>query len=127
MLSTPKLIPDLTPILAKGDKRCSYLPPADDEIRMLDFRDEVLVGAFLLRNTFVADTFAQATPKDIEELVEVGQSGHICPYFGSRRAIPQAQVGITAFRLFHYIIADSSCSWSSSRIIFFCRRQREKP
>ncbi|KAJ3553369.1 hypothetical protein NM688_g3650 [Phlebia brevispora] len=60
---------------AKGDKRCTYLPPVDDELRMLDFRDQVL-----------------AVPKDIEELVEVGESSHICPYFGSRRAIAQAQV-----------------------------------
>lgn len=27
----------------KGDKRCPYLPPADDETKMLDFRDQVLV------------------------------------------------------------------------------------
>lgn len=27
----------------KGDKRCPYLPPADDEATMLDFKDQILV------------------------------------------------------------------------------------
>ena len=35
---------------------------------------------------------SQATPKDIEDLVISGQDVQTCPYFGSRRAIPQAQV-----------------------------------
>lgn len=34
----------------------------------------------------------QASPKDIEDLAEAGRLAHICPYFGSRRAIPQAEV-----------------------------------
>lgn len=33
----------------------------------------------------------QAIPKDIEELVDAGKSTNICPYFGSRRAIRQAE------------------------------------
>ena len=37
-------------------------------------------------------TSLQATPKDIEELCQAGQEADTCPYFGSRRAIPQAQV-----------------------------------
>ena len=34
----------------------------------------------------------QATPKDIEELVSLGQELKTCPYFASRRAIPAAQI-----------------------------------
>lgn len=50
-------------------------PPMDDETRMLDLRDQIL-----------------AAPKDIEDLVLTGQASETCPYFGTRRAIPQAQV-----------------------------------
>lgn len=35
----------LTQFLGKGDARCPYLPPLDDEVRMLDFRDQVLVNS----------------------------------------------------------------------------------
>lgn len=35
---------------------------------------------------------SQASAKDIEELAEVGRMTQTCPYFGSRRAIPQAEV-----------------------------------
>ncbi|KAJ7264002.1 DNA repair helicase [Mycena haematopus] len=59
----------------KGDKRCPYLPPLGEDIRMLDFRDQIL-----------------ASPKDIEDLASVGRLAHVCPYFGSRRAIPQAEL-----------------------------------
>ena len=37
---------------------------------------------------------SQASAKDIEELAEVGRMTQTCPYFGSRRAIPQAEVCI---------------------------------
>lgn len=59
----------------KGDKRCPYLPLPEEDIKMIDFRDQVL-----------------AAPKDIEDLAEVGRMAETCPYFGSRRAIPQAEV-----------------------------------
>lgn len=42
---------------------------------MLDLRDHIL-----------------ATPRDIEDLLELGKELGTCPYYGSRRAIPQAQV-----------------------------------
>ncbi|KAF8208705.1 DNA repair helicase [Mycena galopus ATCC 62051] len=58
----------------KGDNRCQYLPPLGEDTRMLDFRDQIL-----------------ASPKDIEDLASVGRLAHTCPYFGSRRAIPQAE------------------------------------
>jgi chromosome transmission fidelity protein 1 len=28
----------------KGDRRCQFLPPLDDETRILDFRDQILVS-----------------------------------------------------------------------------------
>ncbi|KXN88150.1 ATP-dependent RNA helicase chl1 [Leucoagaricus sp. SymC.cos] len=59
----------------KGDRRCPHLPPLDEDIRMIDFRDQIL-----------------AAPKDIEDLAEAGRIADTCPYFGSRRAIPQAEV-----------------------------------
>ncbi|KAK7691295.1 hypothetical protein QCA50_004689 [Cerrena zonata] len=66
----------------KGDKRCQFLPPADDPVQMLDFRDQVL-----------------ATPKDIEDLVVSGKSAQICPYFGTRRGVPQAQLVLLPYNL----------------------------
>ncbi|KIJ59456.1 hypothetical protein HYDPIDRAFT_118436 [Hydnomerulius pinastri MD-312] len=58
----------------KGEKRCQYLPPPEDS-RMLDFRDQIL-----------------GSPKDIEDLAAAGQNAQTCPYYGSRRAIPQAEL-----------------------------------
>ena len=60
---------------------------------MLDFRDQVLVLAF---TTFAEPPthglWLQASPKDIEDLANAGRMAGTCPYFGSRRAIPQAEV-----------------------------------
>ncbi|CAL1712032.1 unnamed protein product [Somion occarium] len=50
--------------------------------RLSDFRDQVL-----------------ATPKDIEDLVVSGQNAQTCPYFGSRRAITQAQLVMLPYNL----------------------------
>ncbi|KAF8073637.1 helicase C-terminal domain-containing protein [Lyophyllum atratum] len=66
----------------KGDKRCQHLPPVGDEGKMLDFRDQIL-----------------ATPKDIEELASAGRRAHTCPYFGARRAIPQAELVTLPYNL----------------------------
>ncbi|KAG1822586.1 helicase C-terminal domain-containing protein [Suillus subaureus] len=59
----------------KQNKRCQYLPPVGDDIRMLDLRDQIL-----------------ASPKDIEDLATAGKNTQTCPYYGSRRAIPQAEL-----------------------------------
>ncbi|KIY49612.1 DNA repair helicase [Fistulina hepatica ATCC 64428] len=59
----------------KGERRCPYLPPTDDEERILNLRDQIL-----------------ATPKDIEDLAQAGRVSGTCPYFGSRRAIAQAEL-----------------------------------
>ncbi|GBE87470.1 ATP-dependent DNA helicase CHL1 [Sparassis crispa] len=66
----------------KGKKRCGFLPPQDEEIHMLDLRDQIL-----------------ATPKDIEDLLLTGKIAETCPYFGSRRAIPQAQLVLLPYNL----------------------------
>ncbi|KAI0753454.1 DNA repair helicase [Daedaleopsis nitida] len=66
----------------KGTKRCPHLPSVEEETRMLDLRDQIL-----------------ATPKDVEELFQAGQAADTCPYFGSRRAIPQAQLVLLPYNL----------------------------
>ncbi|GJJ13140.1 hypothetical protein Clacol_007390 [Clathrus columnatus] len=63
-------------------KRCPYLPLPEEEHRMLEFRDHVL-----------------AAPKDIEDLVTLGKELSTCPYFGSRRAIPQAELVALPYNL----------------------------
>ncbi|GAW07012.1 helicase C-terminal domain-containing protein [Lentinula edodes] len=59
----------------KKENRCPYLPPVGEEVRMNEFRDQIL-----------------ATPKDIEDLALSGRVSGICPYFASRKAIPQAEL-----------------------------------
>ncbi|CDO72617.1 hypothetical protein BN946_scf184985.g36 [Trametes cinnabarina] len=66
----------------KGKKRCPHLPAAEEEMKMLDLRDQIL-----------------AVPKDIEELYLTGQAADTCPYFGARRAIPQAQLVLLPYNL----------------------------
>lgn len=95
-------------ILEKGDQRCPYLPPPGEDIKIIDFRDQIL-----------------AAPKDIEDLAEVGRMADTCPYFGSRHAIPQAEV------LEHIsesdLSTDTGASWSRFPIICYCKNPREKP
>ncbi|KAI0644923.1 DNA repair helicase [Trametes meyenii] len=66
----------------KGKRRCPHLPPAEEETKMLDLRDQIL-----------------ASPKDIEDLFLIGQAADTCPYFGARRAIPQAQLVLLPYNL----------------------------
>ncbi|EGO23609.1 hypothetical protein SERLADRAFT_349743 [Serpula lacrymans var. lacrymans S7.9] len=66
----------------KADKRCEHLPGAEDELRMLELRDQIL-----------------ATPKDIEDLAAAGRNALTCPYYGSRRAIPQAELVTLPYNL----------------------------
>ncbi|KAG5716392.1 ATP-dependent RNA helicase CHL1, partial [Termitomyces sp. T112] len=65
----------------KEHKRCQYLPLGCDE-KMFDLRDQIL-----------------ATPKDIEDLAAAGRRAQLCPYFGARRAIPQAQLVTLPYNL----------------------------
>lgn len=83
----------LTEYLAGKGKRCQYLPTIDEEARMLDLRDQILVVLYLsLRHLHSYVANKQASPKDIEDLAEAGRLSNTCPYFGSRRAIRQAEV-----------------------------------
>ncbi|KAI0764365.1 DNA repair helicase [Trametes elegans] len=66
----------------KGKKRCPHLPTVEEESKMLDLRDQIL-----------------AVPKDIEDLFLTGQASDTCPYFGARRAIPQAQLVLLPYNL----------------------------
>ncbi|KZP31421.1 DNA repair helicase [Athelia psychrophila] len=63
-------------------QRCSHLPSPDEDSRMMNLRDQIL-----------------ASPKDIEELATAGRLSGTCPYFGSRRAIPQAQLVTLPYNL----------------------------
>jgi len=75
---------------------------------MLDLRDHIL-----------------ATPRDIEDLLTLGKELGTCPYYGSRRAIPQAQVN--QFVGLHRCTFDNSkCSWWLCPTIYSCRRIRER-
>lgn len=49
---------------------------------MIDFRDQIL-----------------ASPKDIEDLAEAGRLVNTCPYFASRKAIPQAELVTLPYNL----------------------------
>ncbi|KAF9534507.1 helicase C-terminal domain-containing protein [Crepidotus variabilis] len=66
----------------KDEKRCPHLPTTAEEEKLLDFRDQIL-----------------ASPKDIEDLASAGRLFNTCPYFGSRRAIPQAQLVTLPYNL----------------------------
>ncbi|KAG8957316.1 ATP-dependent DNA helicase chl1 [Tulasnella sp. 419] len=66
----------------KKGKRCPYMPPAGDESRMLDLRDHIL-----------------ATPRDIEDIFVLGKDTSTCPYYGSRKAIPQAELVTLPYNL----------------------------
>ncbi|KAF9257517.1 DNA repair helicase [Marasmius fiardii PR-910] len=66
----------------KAAHRCPHLPSALDDYLMNDFRDEIL-----------------AIPKDIEDLANAGRLSNVCPYFASRRAIPQAELVTLPYNL----------------------------
>lgn len=71
---------------------------------MIDFRDEILVSQSFLSYFSVSWGRLQASPKDIEDLAEAGRIANTCPYFGSRKAIPQAQVILSHSSRFLWLI-----------------------
>lgn len=79
--------------VGRSEKRCPFMPPPDNETQMLDFRDHILVSVgdavVIMGGTYPT---WKATPRDIEDLVELGKELNTCPYYGSRRAIAQAEV-----------------------------------
>ncbi|CAE6498574.1 unnamed protein product [Rhizoctonia solani] len=72
----------LATVIEKGGKRCTYLPPPDEETKMIDMRDHIL-----------------STPKDIEDLETLGRQTSTCPYYGTRRAIKQAELVTLPYNL----------------------------
>lgn len=77
----------------KKEKRCKYLPPVEKDSQMVGFRDQILVTQADCQFVTKANRrVLKASPKDIEDLANTGRLAHVCPYFGSRRAIPQAEV-----------------------------------
>lgn len=68
----------------KEKRRCPHLPPMNTagEAQMDNFRDHAL-----------------AEVQDIEELVSLGKRIHVCPYFGSRRSIRQAELVALPYNL----------------------------
>ncbi|CAE6433929.1 unnamed protein product [Rhizoctonia solani] len=66
----------------KEGKRCAYLPPPDEETKMMDLRDHIL-----------------SSPKDIEDLETLGRQTSTCPYYGTRRAIKQAELVTLPYNL----------------------------
>lgn len=83
-----------------GKERCEFLPAKGDEGIMLDARDAVLVS---LRFDMSLESGGiqwirqlipqQASVKDIEDIVVAGKKSCVCPYYSTRRAVKQAQVG----------------------------------
>ena len=59
---------------------------------MNDFRDHALVGLSPSAQSRMANASSQSAALDIEELADLGRKMNCCPYYGSRRAVRQAQV-----------------------------------
>ncbi|CAE7051005.1 unnamed protein product [Rhizoctonia solani] len=72
----------LATAIEKEGKRCAYLPPLDEEAKMIDMRDHIL-----------------SAPKDIEDLETLGRQTSTCPYYGTRRAIKQAELVTLPYNL----------------------------
>lgn len=67
--------------MAEGRRpRCEFMPPADSAFD--SFRDHALAHVC-----------------DIEELVSLGKRLHICPYFGARHAVREAQVVLAPYNM----------------------------
>lgn len=90
----PAVVNTMPCVTEKKERRCQHLPPVDEDSRMTDFRDQILVRLphYSLWSFSIMISLDQASPKDIEDLAAAGRLAHTCPYFGSRKAIPQAEV-----------------------------------
>lgn len=68
--------------LADKGKRCEFLPPVDESERLEDFRDHAL-----------------SEIHSIDDLEDLGREMKVCPYYGSRKAIKQAQLVTLPYNL----------------------------
>lgn len=63
-------------------KRCEFLPPVDEPERLEEFRDHAL-----------------SQVHSIDDLEDLGRDMKVCPYYGSRKAIKQAQLVTLPYNL----------------------------
>lgn len=59
----------------KGKEGCPHLPPPEDPTKLESFRDQI-----------------HATVHTVEDMEDLGRSSKTCPYYGSRKALNQAQL-----------------------------------
>ena len=71
----------LTGWLEKG-QRCQFLPPVENSERLDDYRDQAL-----------------SEIHSIDDLEDLGRDMKTCPYYGSRKAIKQAQLVTLPYNL----------------------------
>ncbi|TIB65683.1 hypothetical protein E3P78_00503 [Wallemia ichthyophaga] len=67
---------------ASSEKRCEFYPKIDEQGRLLEFRDHAL-----------------SSIRNLEDLEELGKTLHVCPYYGSRRAIKQSEICTLPYNL----------------------------
>ncbi|OJJ61649.1 hypothetical protein ASPSYDRAFT_30129 [Aspergillus sydowii CBS 593.65] len=72
-------------------QRCSFLPPKEDEMKTLSFRDHAL-----------------STVKDIEDLGKLGKKMNICPYYASRPVVSQTREALNISVKGHIIVIDEA-------------------
>lgn len=63
-------------------KRCEFLPSSNEPERLEDFRDQAL-----------------SQVHSIDDLEDLGRDMKVCPYYGSRKAIKQAQLVTLPYNL----------------------------
>jgi chromosome transmission fidelity protein 1 len=63
-------------------KRCEFLPPVDEPERLEEFRDHAL-----------------SQVHSIDDLEDLGREMKVCPYYGTRKAIKQAQLVTLPYNL----------------------------
>lgn len=82
---------------ASKKSKCDFLPPSDEngQAKILEYRDHA---------------FGQV--RDIEDLVELGEKMHICPYFGARASARQAQLVTLPYNLLLQANARASLNMS---------------
>lgn len=88
-----------------GAQRCEFLPPSDEPEKLDEFRDNVF-----------------ASVHTVEDMEDLGRANKVCPYYGSRRAIKQAQVNFLRGSRERKLIERS---WSRCRIRWFCQSKLE--
>ncbi|KAI9017958.1 helicase C-terminal domain-containing protein [Phycomyces nitens] len=85
----------------KKKDQCPHLPAMKEKGRWRDFKDRALASIptqLLVYTTSQLNVFEQAKPRDIEDIVKVGESLSICPYYGSRQAAKPARLVVLPYQ-----------------------------